>query len=686
MNTSVSQLSFPLSPTETNPMGLLNPRGTQIDSAVNTSLQTAFNTGAFSNNSLYTGSVSSSDGQDYYQVNLAADTRLSVVLSDLDTPTDIQVLDTTGTVVSTMVDRSGSGLKQLRGDLAAGTYFVRVTAAQPTAAPANYALSFYSGRVYFVAPYGSDSSFGTVSSPFKTIQRAADAAQAGDTVLIRDGVYYERTIELRNSGTAERPITLAATPGERVVTNHGLAVPTWTFDSGGIYRGLPLVPNPELDNLANTEQVIVNDRPLQRVALRSQLAEGTFWVDPATGELFVWAMDGVNPGAAETLIINRRDLIVAPGINLGAGNHYVLDGLLVQAAEIGVWAARFSPDNSVIGRGLTLKNMEIEYSWQGGVRLDDWDGAVIENSNIHDNVQENFPRGRSGWPHAVQGFGANNIIVRDSVIHNNHGEGIGPYVRSQNWQIRNNVIFDNWSVNVYVDTDIGNVVVDGNFIFNTGLYRGNVRDYADGIRIANEISDYLFNDPTPGVFNVTVTNNVIVNTGDAIKYSVSNDGPSYLQNSLIANNTVGPTDGFLGFAFEGISVDLGDNVRIVNNIVYPNLIRVNGAIGLGVIVENNWVQTARSVRGRDAGIVIGNNPAGDPKFVGGAIFSMASYALAADSPVWALGIPMGAAIAVANPPAQASSAPMGYAPVFAPPLPPPWDPDAYPMAEFAPAF
>lgn len=43
--------------------------------------------------------------------------------------------------------------------------------------------------IYFVANSGDDSNPGTASAPFRSIQRAVDTAQPGDTVIVRDGVY-----------------------------------------------------------------------------------------------------------------------------------------------------------------------------------------------------------------------------------------------------------------------------------------------------------------------------------------------------------------------------------------------------------------------------------------------------------------------------------------------------------------
>src|SRR4026209_768877 len=54
------------------------------------------------------------------------------------------------------------------------------------------AFSRVSTTDYYVAKNGNDTNPGTLAQPWKTIQRAADTVQAGDTVNVRQGIYRER--------------------------------------------------------------------------------------------------------------------------------------------------------------------------------------------------------------------------------------------------------------------------------------------------------------------------------------------------------------------------------------------------------------------------------------------------------------------------------------------------------------
>jgi hypothetical protein len=72
---------------------------------------------------------------------------------------------------------------------------------------------------YHIAPAvqgASDINPGTAAKPWKTIARAALAAQAGDTVLIHAGTYPE-SVALKNAGTTAKPIAFRAFADEEVL-------------------------------------------------------------------------------------------------------------------------------------------------------------------------------------------------------------------------------------------------------------------------------------------------------------------------------------------------------------------------------------------------------------------------------------------------------------------------------------
>jgi hypothetical protein len=75
-----------------------------------------------------------------------------------------------------------------------------------------------SGVCYYVAPTGSDSNAGTSTSPFLTIQHAANVVNPGDMVIVRDGTYNNaavsgvgsKLIVMSRGGTASNHVVFTA--------------------------------------------------------------------------------------------------------------------------------------------------------------------------------------------------------------------------------------------------------------------------------------------------------------------------------------------------------------------------------------------------------------------------------------------------------------------------------------------
>jgi len=196
--------------------------------------------------------------------------------------------------------------------------------------------------MYFVAPTGDDNASGASNRPFKTIQRAADQAKAGDTVDIDDGIYRE-AVMLRTSGTELAPIRfLAIHPGMVTLTGAD-PVDDWTRLPGTspIYvtswdhlfaidrvNGKPVEHHPLEEPLwGRAEQVIADGRQLletlgldELVKAWSQSSDhlvkpplrglggpfaGKFAVDTTAKKLYVCLADGSDPGLHKMLASTR---------------------------------------------------------------------------------------------------------------------------------------------------------------------------------------------------------------------------------------------------------------------------------------------------------------------------------------------------------------------------------------------
>lgn len=66
---------------------------------------------------------------------------------------------------------------------------------------------------YYVSPAGRDAAAGGADAPWQTLQRAADAVSAGDTVLVRAGAYAGFYLKSPHGGAAGAPVTFRAEVG-----------------------------------------------------------------------------------------------------------------------------------------------------------------------------------------------------------------------------------------------------------------------------------------------------------------------------------------------------------------------------------------------------------------------------------------------------------------------------------------
>ena len=87
---------------------------------------------------------------------------------------------------------------------------------------------------YFVSPTGNDLAEGSAARPWRTIQRAADIAVAGDVVTIRAGIYRE-WVRPANAGREGAPIVYRAAKGEKVVVTGADLVKGWTKRPDGLW-------------------------------------------------------------------------------------------------------------------------------------------------------------------------------------------------------------------------------------------------------------------------------------------------------------------------------------------------------------------------------------------------------------------------------------------------------------------
>ena len=171
---------------------------------------------------------------------------------------------------------------------------------------------------YYVAPTGSDTNDGTVTSPFQTVTKARDVVRTvngnltGDIhVYLRGGEYRITspiTFEVKDSGSGKFRIYYQAYPGEKPVINGAKKVTGWTASSGGVYKA-------SLDRATKLRNLYVNDARANMTSknVSCKGATGTYAVTAGQGA-WAWAggsgFDGVKYSASEVpdITSNKDDL------------------------------------------------------------------------------------------------------------------------------------------------------------------------------------------------------------------------------------------------------------------------------------------------------------------------------------------------------------------------------------------
>lgn len=424
------------------------------------------------------------------------------------------------------------------------------------------------------------------SHPWLTIQRAADLLSAGDTACIKDGRYRE-SVRFTRSGTLDQPIVFCAFEGHHPVVHYSARLASeWTACSAGCPSGTyeaVLAESTSVGHVIYTNMQTGAENILNPVDNLNLLVENSYCQSGAT--LYLRLANGVNPADQEIGILKYwpggsewNDVYSeAPGVFVFDSSHIEVAGL---AIKYGLYYGVF-----IRGDYNTVRDCEIKYQRANGVNIgekrpageadqlvspvhpayggnevvDYLFGAKVIGSVIMNSSMKNYPRGSRAidWGGGLAIWSANDSVISNNRIFNNHGEGIilmghrdsifsgmrGP----QNITITGNTVYDNWSQNILLDYT-GNSLIDGNFVYVSGLQPpvpdGDMtalkRNNPTGITLAEE---YDFGQPNDLIAN-RLTNNIVLNCRPGIKYWWDTNAYSYYQSTpglketLIANNTV----------------------------------------------------------------------------------------------------------------------------------------------------
>ena len=317
------------------------------------------------------------------------------------------------------------------------------------------------GTTYYVSTTGNDSNAGTQSQPWKTIQKAANTALAGNTIIVLAGNYSTERVQVTRSGTAGSSITYQA---NGTVTMRGFTVIASYITIDGF----------DITNTANADQ----DGWGVYVKGSHCLIENNYIYYATRGGILLYADQGSYNNTVDNTVRNN---------------------VLYRNSQVGV---QVQGNNSLIEGNEVSHSLQYHPSWVNPPDWVDADGMRFFGSG-----------------HIFRGNYIHDITMDDPENHDPHIDGFQTFDNS-GWTVGTNCIFEQNLVNILDNgseafmTEGSSGLIIRNNIFH--CFRGVIASRSTSYQIVNNTYVTQLNfDPNVGPVGVSLeesaTNMVIKN-------------------------------------------------------------------------------------------------------------------------------------------------------------------------------
>ena len=270
---------------------------------------------------------------------------------------------------------------------------------------------------FYVSPSGDDANNGSFDTPWRTLEKAAQEAKAGDTIWIKAGTYNE-TLSSSNSGQSDAYITFQNMPSETVV-----------IDANGLNHGILLwnksfirISGLEVKN-ARSDAVFIghSDDSSSDINIIEKLTIHNC-LDGA----------GINVNGNNNHILYNTISGCQYGIYVNGNNQNVLDNEIFQCTKSGIHPVGFY---NLIQRNRIHHNEEYGIStWLGSSQI--LSALTIQFNVIYDNVEQDIHLngdGPGGEPDKI-------YIYNNTILNASADIGICVYGGCCDLKVKNNII------------------------------------------------------------------------------------------------------------------------------------------------------------------------------------------------------------------------------------------------------
>jgi parallel beta-helix repeat protein len=422
------------------------------------------------------------------------------------------------------------------------------------------------GNSYFVSMTGNDTNPGTIDRPWRTLGKAANTLQPGDSVLVRGGTYVEQVTPTRSGQQKQGISDVDLQEGNKVsfaqnvsgvtIGDYLYVYRSWKSNNGAYeivevgtnyvrVKGTPFVDEVENIKAAIGRPIIYKSYPNEQVVIDGQFQKLNIF-------------------------------------NISDKNYLIIDGFqLTRALQNGIYLARQDSYNVIKGNKIYNNNRTGVILYGVGTTYNIVDGNEIYSNGLN-GPGEGIYLGvdPTDWVKYSGGMPANNYYnhIINNYIHDSNENALECKPNS-NYSVVERNLFDNNSSSEY--TGVVEIVGCSNTLVYNNIVRHSKGLAAIELRNSRVLPNtYEGNNGMNAVFN-----NIIVQS-DTSGISIGNQQSTKVYNNTIFGNRfgimlVGSTDG---------------NTGIKNNIVSGNADQVIGDQG-GFVVENNLIEGASSIMG-----------------------------------------------------------------------------------------
>lgn len=495
---------------------------------------------------------------------------------------------------------------------------------------------------FHISVSGCDTWAGSLERPFRTIQRAADLAKAGDTITVHEGVYREH-VNPRNGGLSDSErIIYQAASGEKVIISGAEEIIDWEKVNGSVYKTVihnsffsGFNPYSEIvwgdwfrsrDRVFHLGEVYINGKSMFEAATledvmnpipfkearEAEWSLHSWYCETDDKNTTIYANFGEFEPSGNTIEINVRKFCFWPektGIN-----YVTVRGFHLTMAAPN-WAPPTALQEGLIGphwsKGWIIENNEISNAKNSGISLgkeittghNEWtlvgtkQGAQRERDVIFNAIH-------IGW--SKENIGSH--IIRGNVIHDCEQTGICGHLGEVFSEIYNNHIYNIHHKRMFNGAEVAGIKLHASLdcqIYNNHIHncdRGMWMDWqAQGTRLSGNLlydndTEDLFVEVSHGPY--VIDNNIMLSMKSVLDLS---QGGAYINNLFCGfvswarvPNRFTPYHYAHETGVHGLMTILGGDNRYYNNIFTGT--QPENAEKEKVIDAASWVHPGLKIR------------------------------------------------------------------------------------------